>query len=450
MTRSTATIRLRSCPGLLRAALAVICLSLTLGSTACKNRDGLATGMAQTQDLQVPGSGVRCKIGPSHLRPLVVEWASGDRAALESRLMNQGLVAVNYNGCDPSCDQECNLEVLRYCTVPGNYRYKALTVKRDGVVIHNNDELSAFLPIGALQLRAKLRRAGRLSVDMVLTGTHEADQVDISRAQLTGRCEGATHVIAAAQVGAFEFFAGGEGEFGAGVAVQRAGVGVRSSATRETLGSDGDVHACAAAPFSPGRPSAHCGALLRIEMVPLVEDGRSPAENQAIADKRIPPPWRPRPAPLADPFDAPPTEGPEDAPESREPPPEPTESDELTSTPPRSRRPWKGMAAGAAVSLAGSATMAIVTAIGAARTKPLEEQFVESSCPMDDSAPSCVEFDRKGHIANSMQTAGLITMPILLAAGITLLVVALRRKSASSPQQALLPRISGLAWELKF
>lgn len=395
----------------------------------------------------MPGSKALCTIGASELHPLIVDWSTGDRASLESRLMNPGLVAVHYEGCD--------LQVLRYCNVPGNYRYKGLTVKRDEVVIHNEDELFAFLPIGAFQLRSKLRRAGRLSVDMVLSGTHEADQVDLSRGHLSGRCEGATHIIASVQVGAFEFFAGGEDEIEVGAGFRRAGAGVKSSSAKEILGSDGNVQSCAEATSRYGSaPPEHCGALLRVELVALVEDGQSSPSEDRIAQKRIPPPWRPLPAPLADPFDAsasPRAE--ENSSQQREEPSALAAASQEDSSPAPSK-PWKGLAIGAGISLAGSAAMAVVTGVGASRTTPLEKQFIEAGCPINESMPDCAEIDKKGRAANSMQTGGLITMPVLLGLGIGLLITALRRKAASGRQQAILPQIgkymTGFSWEFRF
>ena len=98
---------------------------------------------------------------------MIVEWSSNDRADLEARMKEEGLVAVRYQGCE--------MEVLDRCRVPGAYRYRGVNVKKDGVAIDNADDLYAKLPIGAFRLEAKLRKAGQLSVETViktLLGSH--------------------------------------------------------------------------------------------------------------------------------------------------------------------------------------------------------------------------------------------------------------------------------------
>lgn len=235
-------------------------LALALGLAGAGCHDGLAARLATPPD-RTPAGTARCNVTASQLRPLIVEWEAADRASLEVRLRKAGLVAVRYAGCE--------LEVLR-CQAAGQYHYSGVTVKHDGIAIESEDELYGSLPIGAVRLEAKLRRAGRLNVETSIVGMVEADRTAIDRSELVGACEGATHVIAGAQVGAFRFFAGGAGELAGGVATSLAGAGARSTASKELLGADGDVDACRAASRTDAAPPEQCGALLRLEMVELV------------------------------------------------------------------------------------------------------------------------------------------------------------------------------------
>ena len=162
----------------------------------------------------------KCGGTGSTMNPLVIEWSAGDRASLEAR-MRSGLVVVRYEGCA--------VEVLRNCKVAeGSYRYVGITRKNDVIHIRNSDELYARLPLSAVKFEAKLAKAGELSVAMALVGQFETDSVEHSREQLAGQCETATHVVTAAQSGAFELHPGESAEIGLGVDVQGVGAGEAS------------------------------------------------------------------------------------------------------------------------------------------------------------------------------------------------------------------------------
>jgi hypothetical protein len=137
------------------------------------------------------------------------------------------------------------------------------------VVIDSADQLYAQLPIGAARLEARLARAGKLDVRIALVGMLEAPSERVERAALTGDCDGATHVIAGVQLGAFKFYAGGSGEIGAGLGIGQAGVGGSSTASQELLSADGDPSRCDAASTADARAPDGCGAVIRIELVRL-------------------------------------------------------------------------------------------------------------------------------------------------------------------------------------
>lgn len=244
---------------------AALPLILAIGA-GCRN-GGVATPLASTPDVTQPGV-AKCKVLQSPRKPMIVEWSSNDRADLEARLREEGLVAVRYQGCE--------MEVLERCRAPGSYNYRGVNLKKDGVAIDNEDDLYAKLPVGAFRLEAKLRKAGQLSVETVLVGSLKADRGEVKRAQLQGSCEGATHFIAGVQVGAFQFFAGGQGEVGVGGDVGQAGVGAKSRASKELLGQDGDLERCADASESDSMPPRGCGALLRLEVIELLGEAPPP------------------------------------------------------------------------------------------------------------------------------------------------------------------------------
>lgn len=195
-------------------------------------------------------------------KPLVVEWPAAERAALEARA-NAGLVAVRYEGCE--------MEILSGCDVDGAYAFAPLSRKQERVTIHNADELYARLPVGAASLEGKLERRGELVVDMTIVGRKQADRHVFERGELRGRCESATHVLTGLTVGAFSLLAGASTEARAGADVGKAGAGGRVLRSQELLAADGDPSACPLTPIDD-EPAAGCGALLRVEAVPLAGD----------------------------------------------------------------------------------------------------------------------------------------------------------------------------------
>lgn len=231
-------------------------MALILASVACAST---ARTAAEPPPLELRGQ-TKCGVIKSQSEPLIVEWPSAARAKLES-LVRTGLVAVRYEGCD--------MEVLADCRLPRRYRYAGLTPKQDRLSIRTSDELYASMPAFAASLEAKLQSAGELSVAMTIVGRYEAGRDLPHPEEWSGSCEGVTHVVTAATVGAFELSAGGsaEAQVGAGVLFV-GGAGRRARHERETLTRDGEPAACDRANARDGAPPERCGALLRLEVTP--------------------------------------------------------------------------------------------------------------------------------------------------------------------------------------
>lgn len=241
-----------------RSALLVVLGSFVV---AC---GGPATPQAKTPEWN-PENQAKCSVSKSQSRPLIVEWPSPDRGALEAQI-GKGLVAVHYSGCQ--------LEVLRQCRVKsGAYKYTGVTRKEDNVKIRNSDELYAAIPVYAAKFEGKLKETGGLDVAMTVVGSWEAERNAVSAADLEGNCEKATHFISAITTGAFEFSAMGSSQVGGGIGVAGIGAGADSSASKEVLNRDGYKKACENATTSDLRPPEGCGALLRLEVVQIDHAG---------------------------------------------------------------------------------------------------------------------------------------------------------------------------------
>jgi hypothetical protein len=246
---------------------------LLLGLAACTPN---LAATARAPELDRPGE-TKCGVKKSQSEPLVVEWPSAARAKLEA-LSRTGVVAVRYQGCE--------MEVLASCNAPGKYGYTAITPKHDHVAIKNEDDLYAAIPLGAAHLEGKLESAGELDVDMAIVGRYAADRAVVSASELQGPdCSKATHVVSALEVGAFDFYAGAGTSVGASVGAMGAGGGGNAKASKELLNSDGRMNGCDSATTSDGKPPDGCGAILRLEVVPLGEAKREAPAVPAPAAK---------------------------------------------------------------------------------------------------------------------------------------------------------------------
>jgi hypothetical protein len=286
------------------AAPLLLCAALS----ACGGGNA-ASNLAKAPDY-APAGQTKCSVRKSQAEPLVVEWPPAERGRLEAAVRT-GLVAVHYDGCE--------MQLRPYCHVKSAaYTYAPVTRKRDEVSIRDADDLYTQLPAGAARLEAKLKTAGELHVEMILVGRWESQRGAVDRAELEGDCEGATHVVNAATVGAFTFSAGAGAEVGGGATAFGAGAGASSTARREMLTQDGDDAACAKASVRDAAPPDGCGALIRIEVVPIADHARTarvePPLEEPHREANIP-----APAPLSPPE-------PEPQPEATTPPPVATAS----------------------------------------------------------------------------------------------------------------------------
>jgi hypothetical protein len=229
-----------------------------------------ASSLAKPPELRLQNQ-AKCGVQRSQARPLVVEWPSADRGALEAQA-RKGLVVVRYEGCD--------MEVLRQCRAPGRYAFSPFTRKDDHVSIRTEDELYASVPVHAAELEGKLRQSGHLEVAMTLVGSWDADRPALSADELTGDCARATHVISALTAGAFELSAGGAAEVRGGGSGLGVHAGAASGAEKELLNRDGYASACERATSADTAPPDGCGAIVRLEVAPL-----APARAAAAAPR---------------------------------------------------------------------------------------------------------------------------------------------------------------------
>lgn len=213
--------------------------------------------------------------------PFAVDWPDNERAALESA-MTRGVAVVKY-----SCE---GVEVLKGCSVQGDYAYRGISKKTK--VIQMNDAASVAANLGPtgvpVAVQAELRQGRSLDLAYVMVGSESTTVQSVSRDMLQGRCEGATHFVYEANLGAFALGTAASGEarsaaqvFGTG------GVDVSGQSDKSTKTMDGDVAACDAATDEAKSKVGGCAALVRVTLFSVASDGAekgtSPSSSPLVA-----------------------------------------------------------------------------------------------------------------------------------------------------------------------
>ena len=223
----------------------------------------LACGSVQPSAPDVPTvPGQRCQVKTSEERPLIVEWDPSSRNDVEALLKHEGVLVVRYDGCE--------MELLRRCHAPGTYKYAAATRQNESVHISTMDELYARMPIGAVGLEGELDRGRELRLEMSIVGKYTSRDVVRNRQRFNGvECGKATHVVVGLTAGAFEMTSGQSASESAGASAGL--IGGAGSHTREeqTLRRAGKKSNCDTTSLEDTGPPAGCGALLRLELMPI-------------------------------------------------------------------------------------------------------------------------------------------------------------------------------------
>jgi formylglycine-generating enzyme required for sulfatase activity len=213
---------------------------------------------------EVPSLGeVKCDPSKPPDDLLIVEWDGASRAKLEAQL-RKGVVPVRYDACKLTLVSGCQPKV------GAHYVYAPTNLKQDRLDIHDSNELYASIPLGAATLAGELKKSGQLSLQMAIAGRWDSNRTSLSRDEIDGVCEQATHVITGITAGAFQMIAGAEGSVGGKAEVMGAGAGGVSKSGKQVGRRDGDEEACKKGSLDDKLPPAGCGALLRVELVPIL------------------------------------------------------------------------------------------------------------------------------------------------------------------------------------
>jgi hypothetical protein len=227
---------------------------------------GVLTGCggAPLADAVMPNGGTeptelaKCSVAASQDQPLVTEWPAPYKARLEAMLM-QGVVAVEYSGCE--------LKIVDRCKLPGSYAWTRTTLSTDATQIRDEDELYAKLPLGAFSLAGELKTRGQLEVQTTVVGQLRLVGKAADDITSGAECGRATHLVTALSIGAFKLAAGGEVSADAHAGVGSMGAGVGTSQSKTILREAGKSDACNAT--TDDAPNVDCRSPIQIFLSPI-------------------------------------------------------------------------------------------------------------------------------------------------------------------------------------
>jgi TPR repeat protein len=219
-----------------------------------------AGGAAQAVKADAPTAADALGEAPCHEvaaqgEPLVVDWKTEQRSDLELA-MKEGVAVVAY-----SCD---GIRLLKDCHIDGQYGFLGMTRREQVVRLENADEVRANLPLSGGSVGGEVGRGTTLDIAMVLVGKTRTTLDQPTREDLKGSCDGATHYVRGALVGAFAMDRGSQAKVRAAAEILGMGASTSSSSSESNRNQDGDPADCKnATPDSP-KPPSQCGAPVRL------------------------------------------------------------------------------------------------------------------------------------------------------------------------------------------
>lgn len=215
-----------------------------------------------------------CTGAGKYAKPLIVDLDQDSRATLEAS-MKKGVVVVAYD-----C---ASLRVLPSCRLPeGNYEYAGVSRKEEVIQMKSEDDIHGTLPISAVKVSAEMKSGRSIDLALIRVGIRATSIATVSRADLKGGCDGATHFVQSATLGAYSMATGSVGKVGA--VAEMFNVGASSESERKAMNKDGLLEDCKKSDPDAGAPPTECRAPLQVDLQPLVGEAAvaaKPANGEA-------------------------------------------------------------------------------------------------------------------------------------------------------------------------
>lgn len=224
-------------------------------------------------------SASRCEGVVERAEPLVIDWTSDDRIDLEL-VMKRSVAVVSYD-----C---ASIKLLKECKVEGDYGFIGVSKKERVVKLETSDEITANLPMQGLsfvaKLGAELERGASLDLALVMIGKKRTTLENVPRKKLVGHCDGATHFVRGATIGAFAMASGSKGRVASVSEIFGGGVSTDSGSVRFEHNTDGERASCTAADPEASGPPKQCQSALRLELSAIGGSEVESAKSTASAE----------------------------------------------------------------------------------------------------------------------------------------------------------------------
>lgn len=212
----------------------------------------------------------KCSVAASHTSPIITEWSAEEKARLAAARA-RGAVVVAFSGCE--------LRVLDGCHPGGAYAFERTTTSHERIDIRDEEELYAKMPESAARLDADLKHAGSMSVGTTIVGQHRLEQpVQLPR---DPACAGATHVVSAISVGAYETSLGARVEGRASATIANVPVAANGEAQSDGRHAEGNAEACLQT--AEDAPRDDCDAPIQLFLDPIGGNAKSQNDRWARA-----------------------------------------------------------------------------------------------------------------------------------------------------------------------
>lgn len=264
-----------------RPSLTFPLLALVAGLTATQvgcggtNAAGVVQPKATTASEALgEDSPAKCRAVSAQATPLVVDWKSSERVDLEAA-MKDGVVVVKYD-----CQK---LSIVKGCKRRGAYAFASVQRKEETLQLASSDEVQANVPLGLVTFGGAMKRGSTIDIGLVLVGKKSAAIGEVVRSDLEGTCEGATHVVRGASVGAFSVGTGQRGAVRAVADLFGKSVQGASESSRASLNRDGDIEACRTSKSDATSPPDQCQSPVRLELEAITDKAQAKADSSANA-----------------------------------------------------------------------------------------------------------------------------------------------------------------------
>ncbi|MFO0587595.1 MAG: tetratricopeptide repeat protein [Polyangiaceae bacterium] len=202
-----------------------------------------------------------CTGDPKYAKPFIVDLDPDDRVGLEAS-MKKGAVVVAYD-----CS---SFRVLSSCKISDSaYEYAGVQSKEQVIQMTSADDLHANIPINSAKLGAELTSGRSIDLAIVMVGRRTTPVTSVNKNDLTGACDGATHYVQTATLGAFSMATGSVGKVGAVAEMFSYGGGAKSESERKAMNKDGNLDECRKSDPNDASPPNQCGTPIRVELMPI-------------------------------------------------------------------------------------------------------------------------------------------------------------------------------------